>query len=238
MAYCKHCGMYGQDSSACEWCGRELPPVVRIQQSAAAQAAAPTAVAQETPFVEYIEQTLQFPAPKQDDIIAPPVHRSAPEPAESLRDFGIYVIALILMGSALIAWHYSNPFVFGTIAIMFAAGFVLARYQIVPAFEEVWDEIGLPLMLMLVVLIPVLLVYLGFIAYGLIKRNTDRTVVALLSPHFAVLMILMAISMLTDPNSVPMKFYGQFRGMEFLSLCAVLLGWSALSWRRLIDQLT
>jgi len=97
-------------------------------------------VAQETPFVEYIEQTLQFPAPKQDDIIAPPVHRSAPEPAESLRDFGIYVIALILMGSALIAWHYSNPFVFGTIAIMFAAGFVLARYKIVPAFAMASDE--------------------------------------------------------------------------------------------------
>ena len=119
---------------------------------------------------------------------------------------------------------------------MFLAGVLLAAFRAIPAFESGWDEIGVPLMLMLVIFFPVLIVYLGFIIYGLVKHHTDRTVLALLSPQFLLLLALIIMSAASIPEAVPLRMYGQFRGVEFLGISAMLLGWSATSWRRLFRE--
>lgn len=155
---------------------------------------------------------------------------------ETLLDFFIYWCALIITGSSLVSWHYSSPYLLATVGGLFIIGFLLARYGAIPAFEEGWDEIGVPLMLMLIIFFPTLLVFLGFIAYALITRRTERTVIWLLSPQFVALLVLVVVTAVTGPDTVPMGMYREFRGIEFLSLSAVLLGWSAGSWPGLLGR--
>ena len=235
MAYCKFCGMESKTTGRCEWCGRDLPRLRRVAPPRLGTAAPAEEGAADAPFTFFIYESLQRRAATEDpwDLALPEQKTST---AETLLDFFLYVSVMILMGSALIAWHLNNPFVLMTIAAMFLAGVLLAAFKAIPAFEAGWDEVGVPLMLMLVVFFPVLIVYLGFIIYGLARHHTDRTVVALLSPQFILLLALIIMSVASVPEAAPLRMYGQFRGVEFLGLSAMLLGWSATSWRRLLRE--
>jgi len=236
MAYCKFCGMDSKTTGRCEWCGRDLPRLRRVAPPPPGTVASAEEGASEAPFTFFIYESLQRQSPAEDpwDLAVLPGRKTST--AETLLDFFLYVSIMVLMGSALIAWHLGNPFVLITIGTMFLAGVLLAAFKAVPPFEAGWDEIGVPLMLMLVVFFPVLIVYLGFIIYGLVKHETDRTVVALLSPQFVLLVTLIILSAASVPQAAPLRMYGQFRGVEFLGLSAMLIGWSAASWRRLFRE--
>lgn len=155
--------------------------------------------------------------------------------AETVLDFFVYWIALILIGSSLIDWHYDSPYILITIASLVVSGFLLTQFETIPAFENAWDEIGVPLMLMLVVFFPAQLVFIGYVVYGLLTHHTERTVIWLMSPQFVILLALIVLTAVTGPDTVPLRMYREFRGLEFLSLSAILLGWSAGSWRRLLN---
>lgn len=235
MAYCKFCGMESKTTGRCEWCGRDLPRLRRAARPAVGTSAPAEEGTEDAPFTFFIYESLQRQSPTDSpwDISLPERKIST---AETLVDFFLYVSVMVLMGSALIAWHLGNPFVLMTIGAMFLAGVLLAAFRAIPPFEAGWDEVGVPLMLMLVVFFPVLIVYVGFIIYGLIRHQTDRTVLALLSPQFLLLLALIILSAASVPEAAPLRMYGQFRGVEFLGLSAILLGWSCTSWRRLFRQ--
>ena len=235
MAYCKFCGMESKTTGRCEWCGRDLPRLRRVARPAVGTSAPAEEGTADAPFTFFIYESLQRQSPTDSpwDISLPERKIST---AETLVDFFLYVSVMVLMGSALIAWHLGNPFVLMTIGAMFLAGVLLATFRAIPPFEAGWDEVGVPLMLMLVVFFPVLIVYVGFIIYGLIRHQTDRTVLALLSPQFLLLLALIILSAASVPEAAPLRMYGQFRGVEFLGLSAILLGWSCTSWRRLFRQ--
>lgn len=163
-----------------------------------------------------------FPAARREDTTT-----------EALVDFFIYWGALFIVGSCLIAWRYSSPYLLATVGGLFVVGALLAWFDAIPLFEDGMEEVGLPVMFMLVLLFPALLVFLGYIAYGLITRQTDRTVVWLLSAPFTALLILLVVTAATGPDTVPMGGFGSLRGVEFVGLAAVLLGWNASSWLRL-----
>ena len=237
MAYCKYCGMESRDPVRCEWCKRELPHAARAAPppTEALQPAPQRAENGEgvSPFGLYIYEASRFTPTA--GAFEPILTRPEENRGETLIDFLVYFGAVFLLGSTLIAWHYSNPYLLSAIACLFLAGIFLARFKVVPAFEEGWDGFGIPLMLMLALFFPMLLVYLGYVAYGIITHRTDRTVVRLLSPHFIAVLSLIMIGSVAGPESVSIHMYGQFRGVELLSLLAVLLGWSATSWRRLLS---
>ncbi|HUV05611.1 MAG TPA: hypothetical protein VMX94_10960 [Armatimonadota bacterium] len=229
--------MESRDPVRCEWCKRELPRAVR-PTAAPTEAPEPAPRRAEngervSPFGLYIYEASRF-APSPEAFPSALAGAEANR-AETLIDFFVYAGAVFLLGSSLIAWRYGSPYLLATIACMFLAGILLARFNAVPAFEEGWEEFGVPLMLMLAVFFPMLLVFLGYVAYGAITHRTDRTVVRLLSPHFVAVLTLMLVSNVVGPEAVPIRMYGQFRGVELLSLSAILLGWSATSWRRLLS---
>ena len=236
MAYCKFCGMESKTTGRCEWCGRDLPRLMRVAPPAVGTAdKAEEGTSGDAPFTFFIYESLQRQSAAEDPWEMPLLERKI-STAETLLDFFLYVSIMILMGSALVAWHLGNPIVLMTIGSMFLAGILLAAFRAVPAFESGWDEIGVPLMLMLVVFFPILIVYLGFVIYGLMKHHTDRTVLALLSPQFLLLVGLIVLSAASVPEAAPLRMYGQFRGVEFLGLSSMLIGWSITSWRRLYQE--
>jgi hypothetical protein len=236
MAYCKFCGMESKTTGRCEWCGRDLPRLRRVAPPAVGTAQPKGEGSADAPFTFFIYESLQRQSPTEDTWDLATLSERKTSTGEVFLDFLLYVSVMVLMGSALVAWHLSNPLVLITIGAMFLSGVLLAAFKAVPAFESGWDEVGVPLMLMLVVFFPVLIVYLGFIIYGLAKHQTDRTVLALLSPQFILLLALIIMSAASVPEAAPLRMYGQFRGVEFLGLSAVLLGWSATSWRRLFRE--
>jgi len=236
MAYCKFCGMESRDPVRCEWCKRELPRSVRATPPTEAMQPAPQRAEGgegETPFGLYIYEASRFTP--STGVFSPVLPVAEDNRAETLLDFFVYAGAVFLLGSSLIAWRYSSPYILATIACMFLAGILLARFKAIPAFEQGWEEFGVPLMLMLAVFFPMLLVYLSYVGYGLVTHRTDRTVVRLLSPHFVAVLTLLMVSTIVGPEAVPIRLYGQLRGVELLGLSAILLGWSATSWRRLLS---
>jgi hypothetical protein len=155
---------------------------------------------------------------------------------DTLIDFAVYWFALMFMGSSLISWHFESVYLLATVGVLFIAGFVMARSRAIPSFEDAWDEASIPLMLMLVIFIPAFLVYLGYVAHNILKHPPDRTVIWLLSPLFVALLILVIVTAVAGPDAVPMGVYGEFRGVELLGLSALLLGWSAASWRNIFSR--
>jgi len=235
MAYCKFCGMESKTTVRCEWCGRDLPRPSRVAPAAVGTADKREEGASDASFTFFIYFFFKDTA-TTESIWDLPLPERKTSTAETLLDFFLYVSVMVLMGSALIAWKLSNPLVLMTIGAMFLAGVLLAALRTIPPFESGGDVIGVRLMLMLVVFFPVLIVYIGFIVYGLVKCYTDRTVLALLSPLFLLLLALIILSAASVPEAAPLRMYGQFRGVEFLGISAMLLGWSATSWRRLYQE--
>ena len=240
MTYCKHCGMESRNTATCEWCGRTLPRKVhRTQSSKPADASLPTLEATQpppgaTPYTFFIYERAKYGNPSDELLF--PVQKAQEDPREVLLDFSIYLGSLLLMGSSLITWHYGNPFILAAIVGMFLAGALMARLNAVPIFEEGLERMGVPLMLMLAVFFPVMLIYVGYVAYGFLTHRSEQTVVRLLTPLFMAVVILLLMSLIAGPKAVPVQMYGQFRGVELLCLSAVLLGWSASSWRRMLSQ--
>jgi len=237
MTYCKYCGMESEDPVRCEWCGRVLPRPARVapRQPSTNASQPPSQVDDdatgEAPFTFYIYESRRF-APPSDEIVIPIAHKGE-EPQELLLDLFIYLGALTFMASFLIAWRYTNPYILAAIGCMFLAGILMARFKAIPAFVEECEEISIPAVLMLAVFFPIPLIYLGYLVYGVITHRAERTVVRLLSPLFAILLILFVVSAVAGPEAVPMRAYGQFRGVELLGFSALLLGWSAGSWYHL-----
>lgn len=107
------------------------------------------------------------------------------------------------------------------------AGILIGAFGIIPPFEDEWWEMGLPLIL--VIVFPAFLVFLGYLAYGLITRELDLTVVWLLGTYFAVLLGLYLCILVAAPSNVPAIMLWYLRGAEILSLGAIGAGWIASS---------
>lgn len=168
---------------------------------------------------------------------APSMVRSAGEVAEVAEEAGcrtrlkffICCGALILLASFLIFWRYPLYPVL-TLGSLFVAGVMLGTFGVVPPFEDEWVEIGVPLLLLLI--FPALLVYLGYLIYGLVTREMDLTIVWLLSVYFGMLVILQVVTIIAAPALIPASLYWRFHAVEFLGLAAIGFGWISSSWFR------
>lgn len=133
----------------------------------------------------------------------------------------VLVVALMLL-----FWRFPlYPWVM--IGAQFAAGILIGTFGIVPPFEDEWWEMGVPLIL--VIVFPAFFVFIGYLAYGLITREMDLTVVWLLGTYFAMLLGLYLCLIIAAPSAVPASMIWYLRGVEILSLVAVGAGWIASS---------
>lgn len=235
MARCAKCGKESMHPSMCEHCGFDFTTGTMPSAQQSGRPPGADAGESDSPYGLYVYETvLMSPTPQAFDAIL--TTRPEDHTLESVLDFFIYTGAIFLLGSFMIAWQYRSPFIVGSIILMFLAGVWLARTRALPKFEDGWTEVGLPLALMLSLFVPVVVVFAGFVVHGMATHRIDRTVVRLLTPLFVVVVFLLMVTGVAGPEVVPMRMYGEFRGIELLSLAAVLLGWSSTSWRRLFTD--
>jgi hypothetical protein len=212
MSYCKYCGMESTDKKICEWCGRELPPQVVESVPIIYPSLVP-------PYISPI-----------DGLMEPFVHEQEDVTKWALLDFLLYCGVMFFLGSSLTTWHFGSLYMLATMAGLFLTGMLLVKFKAVPSFEDGWDNIDIPVILMLVLFLPAALVYVGYMIYNIRKHRMDPGIIWLLTPYFAAIVLLAIVTAATGPNTVPIGSYGEYRGVEFLALSALLLGRSASSW--------
>lgn len=195
MTYCKFCGMESKKPDKCEWCGRVLA------------------------------QTQPPPPVKPPDFVpttADKVEQMDEEDRKSRARFYVSSIALLILAAILVAIHKQlYPFVIT--GGLFVSGILLGRFRIIPPFDNEWSEMGIPLLLVL--LLPSFIVCAGYIAYGLIYRSMDLTVVWLIGTYIAMLTALEIIVTAVMIGGVPAGFLLWIRVIEFASLAGIILGW-------------
>jgi hypothetical protein len=196
MAYCKYCGMDSKTSDKCEWCKRPLA-------QAAAGATTPS------PPVDLIRPGTQIFADGEE------------KGRLMRRRFFTACGILILCGViALVVRPTLYPVVI--LACLFVAGMLLTIYRIIPSIEDEWTDLGLPLILLF--FFPALLVCAGYIAYGYLTRNTNITVIWVLSVYLGMLLVLEIFSVILAPHAGEMMFM-ILHGVEFVGMLAIGLGW-------------
>ena len=193
MAYCKFCGMDSKKPDKCEWCGREL-----------------------------VRQPSPAKPPDPVQITAQLVEQEEEAGRKSRVAFYISSIVLLVIGAVVMAIRKElYPYVI--IGGLFISGMLLGYFRIIPAFDDEWVEMGIPLALLLV--LPAIIVCGGYIAYGLIYRSMDLTVVWLVGTFVVMLTALEIVTILSMINGVPTSFIWMIHGIEFISLAAIIMGW-------------
>lgn len=134
---------------------------------------------------------------------------------------------LILLSDILVAWRFSL-FPVAILGSLLVTGFLLGKFGIVMPFEDEWWEFGTPLILLL--FFPTILVYAGYMTYGLITRQMDMEVVWVLSAycgmHVALILSFMLVIALFGPHTVPRDTILKLHlAGGFVGLLALGIGW-------------
>lgn len=198
MAYCKHCGMDSPDPDKCQWCGRSLVP-------------AP-------------------PPPAAPDSRLPPLRPSTWELVEQEEEnarkgrtgFIISCCAMLILAACIIAckwWLY--PWI--TIGGLFAAGMMLGGFGVIPSSFDEWQDFLVPGLLL--VFFPAAIVCIGYVAYGLINRDVNFTVVWLLGVYVVALTVMEGATFLGFAIHDQLIALWRLRGVEILGMLMIILGW-------------
>jgi hypothetical protein len=110
---------------------------------------------------------------------------------------------------------------------LFISGFLMGYLRVIPSFEGEWLEIGIPFIL--IFFLPAFFVCLGYIAYGLIYRSMDFTVIWLLGTYVVMLTALEAIIFIAYAKGLPPMFFLKIHGSEVLGFAAIGVGWISAS---------
>ena len=177
---------------------------------------------------EWCGRELAQPPPAKPPEIVPTtagrVEMMEEEGRKSRVAFYITNVVLLVLATAVVAIRKElYPLVI--IGGLFVSGLLLGYFRIIPSFDNEWVEMGVPLLLIL--FLPAIIVFAGYMAYGLIYRSMDLTVVWLLGTYVAMLTALEIVTILAMTSGVPVSFMWKIRGVEFLSLAAVIFGWIA-----------
>lgn len=207
MAYCKHCGMDSPDPDKCQWCGRPLVP------------AAPAAP----------DPRLPPPRPSTWELVE--------EEEERLRQgrirFIISCSAMLILAAFIITWKWwLYPWI--TIGGLFAAGMMLGGFGVIESSFEEWQDFLVPGLLLL--FFPAVVVCIGFIAYGLINRHMNFSVVWLLGVYVIALTVLEGATFLGFMIHDQMIALWRLRGVEILGLVTIILGWMCSGAVRPVDR--
>ena len=198
MAFCKHCGMDSPDPAKCQWCGRALVP-------------AP-------------------PVPAAPDSRLPPLRPSTWELVEQEEEnarkgrigFIISCSAMLFLAAYVIAWEWwLYPWI--TIGGLFAAGMMLGGFGVIESSFDEWQDFLVPGLLLL--FFPSAIVCIGYVAYGLINRDVNFTVVWLLGVYVIALTVLEAATFLGFAIHDQMIVLWRLRGVEILGMLTIILGW-------------
>lgn len=195
MAYCKYCGMESADQEKCEWCGRALT-------GAPARPAQPHA-----PLVRTTQDVIE----------------ELDEAARKSRGaFFVSCAVLTLVAASLILlFHWLWPWV--TVGCLFAAGFMLGHYGIIPPFEDDWVDVSIPFVL--IVFLPAFFVLLGYVAYGMINRDMNFTLVWLMGVFLGVVTILEVSTFIAVHSGAPSNILLKMSVVEGLGFGAAAAGW-------------
>ena len=89
----------------------------------------------------------------------------------------------------------------------------------------------------LILFLPAFIVCAGYIAYGLIYRSMDLTIVWLLGTYVIMVTALELVSILAmTKGGVPESFLWKIHGVEFLGLPAAVFGWIVSSSLRPLSR--
>lgn len=174
---------------------------------------------------EWCGRNLAVPAAKPHEITptaAKIVERAEEEERKSRVAFYISNIALLVLAAILIAVKKElYPLVI--IGGLFISGVLISYLGVIPSFEDEWLDVGIPFGLIL--FLPAFVVCAGYIAYGLMYRSMDLTIVWLLGTYVVMVTALEAVTILAVIGGVPASFVWMIHGVEFLGLAAFIFGW-------------
>lgn len=174
---------------------------------------------------EWCGRSLAMPAAKPREITpttADIVEKAEEEERKSRVAFYISNIALLVLAAILIAVKKElYPLVI--IGGLFISGVLIGYLGVIPSFEDEWLDVGIPVGL--IFFLPAFVVCAGYIAYGLIYRSMDLTIVWLLGTYVVMVTALEAVTILVMIGGVPAGFILTIHGVEFLGLVAMVFGW-------------
>jgi len=175
---------------------------------------------------EWCGRSLIEPA-KPPDLVPTTVQRiqEEDEVTRRLRPFFYIGCSVLLIIAAIIMWINKGCYPFVIIGGLFISGILMGCFRVIPSFENDWMEVGLPTLF--IVFAPAFFVCLGYIAYTLIYRSIDFTIIWLLGVYVAMVTALMIVILIGVGGKAPPFFFLKIRGSEILGWAAIVFGWIA-----------
>lgn len=137
--------------------------------------------------------------------------------------FIVVCSCLLVIAAVVVALRYSYyPGV--TWAMLFTAGMLLRYFLIIPAFEDEWEEMLIPGIML--VLLPASVVYVLYMVWGLMNRSIDFTIIWILSVYAVIATVLQIVFIIAAPSEIGFYLWMRAYVTQVLGLVAIFGGWA------------